>query len=111
MDELEQALTCTLEGDQLVARRKAWQQVVSRATNRCVEDSRVKATYPMDAQLLQELRDLIAAEADCCPFLDFRLEERPDCIVTELRLPEEMPAPMRTLILDLMAQPLHTDGR
>src|SRR5438874_11892716 len=63
MDELDQALTCTLEGDQLVARRRAWQQVVSRATNRRVEDSRVEATYPMDARLLQELRDRIAAEA------------------------------------------------
>ena len=111
MDGPEQALMCALEGEQLIARMQAWQQVVSRATSRHVERGRATATYPNDAEVLQELRDLIAAEADCCPFLEFRIEEGPDGILTELRVPEEMPAPMRTLILDLMGQPLQTGRR
>jgi hypothetical protein len=102
MDRPAQALMCTLEGDQLLGRIQAWQEVVNRATSRRAEDGRLTATYPNDPQLLQELRDLIDAEAECCPFLDFRLEERPDRIVTELRLPQEMPAPMRALILGVI---------
>jgi hypothetical protein len=96
------AFACALEGSELLERIHAWQGVVSRATTRRVEGSRLVATYPNDAQLLTTLRGLIVAEASCCPFLEFRVEERPDRIVTELRLPEEMPGPMKTLILELM---------
>jgi hypothetical protein len=102
MDAPAPALACTLEGSELLARIEAWQRIVSRATERRVEGGRAIATYPNDAQLRQELRELIEAEATCCSFLEFNVEERPDRIVTELRLPEEMPAPMKTLILELM---------
>jgi hypothetical protein len=102
MDTPAQAPACTLGGSELLGRIQAWQEVVSRATNRRVVGSRLIATYPNDTQLLQQLRELIDAEATCCPFLEFSVEERRDLIVTELRLPEEMPAPMKTLILELM---------
>jgi hypothetical protein len=96
-----QASVCTLEGSELLARMYAWRQVAGRAISRRVEDARIIATYPNDAQLLRKLRELIDAEAACCPFLEFSLEERSDSVVTELRFPEEMPAPMRTLIVEL----------
>jgi hypothetical protein len=102
MDAPAEAFACTLEGSELLDRIQAWRGVVSRATDRRVVGSRLIATYPNDRQLLQKLRELIDAEATCCPFLDFRVEERPDLVLTELRLPEEMPAPMKTLILELM---------
>jgi hypothetical protein len=102
MDAPAPALACTLEGAELLARIQAWQGVVSRATERRVEGGRAIATYPNNPQLRHQLRELIEAEATCCSFLEFNVEERPDRIVTELRLPEEMPAPMKTLILDLM---------
>jgi hypothetical protein len=95
---------CTLEGDELVARMHAWQQVTSRATSRRVEATRIIATYPNDARLVEQLRELIDAEAACCSFLKFTLEERPDSVVTELRFPEEMPAPIKTLILELIGE-------
>jgi hypothetical protein len=95
---------CMLEGRELVARMHAWQQVASRAISRRVEAGRIIATYPNDAQLLEQLRELIAAEAACCSFLKFSLEERPDSVVTELRFPQEMPAPMKTLILELIGE-------
>lgn len=101
MDTQEQPLDCTLEGSELVERIEAWQQVVSRATAREAKDGRLVARYPKDARLLDRLRELIAAEAECCPFLDFSVDERADSIVTELRLPEATPAPMRSLILGL----------
>jgi hypothetical protein len=102
MDTPAPTLACALEGAELLARIQAWQAVVSRATSRRVVDSRLIATYPNDIQLLQQLRELIDSEARCCAFLEFSVEERPDLIVTELRLPEEMPAPMRSVILELM---------
>lgn len=102
METLPQPLVCTLERSELLARIRAWHEVVSRATTRRVEGNRLIATYPNDAQLLQQLRQLIHAEATCCSFLEFSVEETPNLIVTELRLPEELPAPMRSLILELM---------
>ena len=93
---------CTLEGSELLARMHAWEQVTSRATSRRVEDTRIVATYPNDAQLLDQLRELIAAEGACCSFLEFTLEEKADSVVTELRFPQDTPAAMRTLIAKVM---------
>jgi hypothetical protein len=94
--------SCTLEGDELGDRIQAWQRVVSRAIDHRVEDNRAVASYPKDKQLLEELLGLIEAESSCCSFLRFTLEVRTDRIVTGLRVPEEMPAPMKRLILDPM---------
>lgn len=97
-----QVSACTLEGSELLARMHAWEQVTSRATSRRVEDTRIVAVYPNDAQLLQRIRELIAAEAACCSFLEFTLEEKADSFVTELRFPQETPTAMRTLIADVI---------
>jgi hypothetical protein len=94
-------LTCTLDEVALDERIRDWQGVVARATSRRVEDGRVVATYPNDAQLLARLRELIAAEAECCSFLRFRLDEMPDAIVTELRLPDDLPPSMRARVAEL----------
>jgi hypothetical protein len=80
---------CTLDGSELLARIHAWQQVTSRATSRRVEDTRIVATYPNDPRLLKQLRELIDAEAACCPFLEFALEEKADSLVAELRFPPD----------------------
>jgi hypothetical protein len=92
METPQQPLACTLEAAELGDRLRAWSEVLPRASTRRTEDGRVVATYPKDAELLSRLRELIAAEANCCSFLDFRLEERPDAIVVELRLPDGVPA-------------------
>jgi hypothetical protein len=101
--ETPQPLTCSLDGTELTARLDAWREVVARATCRAVENSRVVAVYPKDEDLLARLRELIAAEAECCSFLHFNLEETPDAIVTELRLPEGMPDSVRTGVVALFA--------
>jgi len=105
MDAQAKPLTCTLQGSELLARFNAWQQVVNRATSRWTEDDRILATYPNDPKLLRQLRELIAAEADCCSFLEFSVEERTDEIRTELRIPTEMPDPMKQMILGLVGMP------
>jgi len=101
MDPPPQPLACRLDGPELVDRIEAWREVVQRATSRGVEGDRVVAVYPNDAHMLGRLRELIAAEAECCSFLHFSLEETPDVILTELRLPEDLPDSMRTRVVTL----------
>jgi hypothetical protein len=86
----EETLACRLSGPELIERIREWGQVASQATSRHVEKGRILSTYPPEQQLLQQLRKLIAAEAECCPFMQFNVEERPDQIVVELRVPEDM---------------------
>jgi len=99
--ETPQPLACTLDGPDLVNRIEEWREVVARAKTRRVEDGRVVAVYPKDAQILFRLRELIAAEAECCSFLRFSVEETPDAILTELQLPEELPDSVRTRVVAL----------
>jgi hypothetical protein len=103
MDQPVQPLVCRLDGPDLLDRIEAWREVVQRARTRAVEGDRVVAVYPNDAQLLTRLRELIAAEAECCSFLRFDVDETPDAIVTELRLPEDLPDSTRTQVHRLFA--------
>jgi len=99
--ETPQPLRCSLEGPEFVDRIEAWREVVQRATFRGMEGDRVVAVYPNDAQILGRLRELIAAEAECCSFLLFDVEESPDAILTEVRLPDGMPDSTRTQVVAL----------
>ena len=103
MDAPAQSFSCSLQGSELLDRVEAWQDVVTQATRTGVENDRVVAVYPKDARLLGRLRELVAAEAECCSFLLFDVEETPDAIVTELRLPEGMPDSVRTRPVALFA--------
>jgi MerR family copper efflux transcriptional regulator len=85
-----EALSCSLSGPELVSRIREWGQVASRAISRHVEKGRIVSTYPPDQQLLQQLHRLIAAEAECCPFMQFNVKEGPDQVEVELRVPEDM---------------------
>jgi hypothetical protein len=99
--ETPQPFTCSLEGPEFLDRIEAWREVVQRARTRAVEGDRVVAVYPNDAQILERLRELIAAEDECCSFLRFSLEATPDAILTELRLPEGLPDSTRTQVVAL----------
>lgn len=93
-----QALACSLSGPELVERITEWAQVASQATRRHVEKGRIVSTYPQDDALLQELRRLIAAEANCCAFMRFTLAERPNEVEIELRVPEDMTDAVATVL-------------
>lgn len=80
---------CTLDSTKLVQRIADWREVSSRAIARTVEDERIIATYPPDPHLLQQLRNLIAAEAECCAFLNFTIHEQETQTVVELVFPPE----------------------
>ena len=85
-----ESLACSLSGSELGDRVREWQQIASRATSRRVEETCIVSTYPRDEQLLKQLRDLIAAEAECCSFMRFDVQERPDEVVVRLSVPEGM---------------------
>ncbi len=97
MDE-SQTLGCSLSPPQLVERLDEWREVTARATAREVENGRIVATYPNDPQLVGRLRELIDAEAGCCASMDFSVEERPDEVVVELRVPDEMAEAVATVL-------------
>lgn len=86
----QEPLVCSLSGPELIDRVTEWQQVSSQALSRKIESGRVISTFPADAQLLQQLRRLIAAEAECCSFMRFQITEEPDQLTVELRVPEGM---------------------
>jgi hypothetical protein len=104
VDRSAQPLACSLDDTELAARLDAWRQVVRRATTCRVGDGRIVARYPNERQLRDRLRQLIALERECCSFLHFDVEERPDVIVTELRLPEGLADATRTRILDVFSR-------
>jgi hypothetical protein len=89
MDNVAHPNACSLDDAARADRIRAWQRIAKNATSRRVEHGSYVATYPNDAQLLRRLRELIAAEAACCSFLQIRLDETPKSIVTELRLPAD----------------------
>lgn len=95
------ASTCSLDPDALAERLDAWRRVTARATRRRIDGVTITATYPKDPQLLADLRRLVAAEAECCSFLRFTVEENADHILSELRLPQGTSEAMRDLILDI----------
>jgi hypothetical protein len=107
MDTAGRAFACSLDAAELLDRVEAWREVVARATSHGVDDGRVVAVYPKDTQLSGRLRELVAAEAECCSFLRFDVQETPDAIVTEVRLPEGMPDSVRARVIALFG---HSQG-
>ncbi len=85
-----ESLGCSLEGQELSDRVGEWARLMARATSRRVEKGRIVSTYPREKNLLDQLNALIAAEAECCSFMNFRVEEQPDQVVVELSVPDEM---------------------
>ncbi|MCA1708830.1 MAG: hypothetical protein LC808_38355 [Actinobacteria bacterium] len=80
---------CTLDQNEMATRVAAWKEVSAHAISRRVEGTRITSAYPSDPHLVGRLRDLIAAEADCCSFLAFTVKEGPLETVLELDFPEE----------------------
>ena len=102
MDTQAEAFSCTLQEPELLGRMQAWKQLASQAITRRVEGNRLVATFQKDPQLLRQVQELIAAEATCCAFLEFTLKDEPGLIVTELRLPDDVPDAARMLMLALL---------
>ena len=95
---LSEAPSCSLSPDALTGRVSEWRALSAHAVRRQVEAGRVVSRYPNRPEIAQWLARLVAAESDCCPFLDFDVHEHDGVIDVELRYPPQF-APMLTAVL------------
>ena len=81
---------CTLNPDTLAARLEQWRDVASRAVHRSRPEPGITvADYPNEPDLRARMDELIAAEAECCSFLRFALEEDGDLLRVTLSHPPD----------------------
>jgi hypothetical protein len=95
---------CKLDHTEMAARLAAWREVSGRAVSRVVEGTRITSVYPSDPDVVRRLRDLIAAEAECCDFLAFTVTEGP----LETRVELDFPGEARALIDMVIPAPATT---
>ena len=94
----EPEATCSLSPDGLSERRGAWRSLMAQALHRRVEPGRVLSTYPNGPEIARSLAQLVEAEKDCCPFLEFDIRESDSTIEVELRYPPEFAATLASVI-------------
>jgi hypothetical protein len=69
------AMACSLNDEQLAARRAEWQAVASRSlVERVDRDGGFTATYRGDERTAAALGALVEAEHECCPGIGWELE-------------------------------------
>jgi hypothetical protein len=90
--------TCSLSPNALSERRGAWRSLIAQALDRRVEPGRVLSTYPKGLEIARSLAQLVEAEKDCCPFLEFDIRESDSTIEVELRYPPEFAATLASVL-------------
>jgi hypothetical protein len=71
----ELPIACSLDARQLAERTERWRALAEHAlisTER--KNEGVRQRYRGGAAIEEELRDLVALEAECCPFLGLQVE-------------------------------------
>jgi len=90
VDNMEQGPACSLDGAALAVRR---QEIAGLVGDALVERQQVKNglrfRFRPDAE--NRVRDLVAREQVCCPFLDFRIEVAGEVILEVTGSPEVQP--------------------
>jgi hypothetical protein len=89
---------CGLSPNALSERRAAWHTLMAQALHRHVEPGRVLSTYPNGPEIARSLAQLVEAEKDCCPFLEFDIRESNSTIDVELRYPPEFAAALVSVL-------------
>jgi hypothetical protein len=75
-------VACSLNAGDQRARLEAWRSLLSSASSRAEMPEGMCYVFRPPSEFAQRVRDLAAAEHDCCKFLDFEIVEQSD----ELRL-------------------------
>ena len=74
-------MACSLDDEQLAARRAEWQAVSSQSlVERIDRDGGFVTTYRGDERTAQALEALVRAEQECCPGIGWELERDGDLI-------------------------------
>lgn len=90
----DQALSCSLDGDQYRDRAEQWQQILQGGVRSLVPGG-VQVTLP--SERATELAALILAEQTCCGFVNFTLRFEGSMVVMMLTAPD----PAQRIISDL----------
>ena len=89
-DRPTSAAACALPDAGLTQRMASWREVAEHVVSRRTSPGRVVSTYP--AEMRQRVETLIAAEAECCPFLSFEVRGDDALVEVELRYPPDFEA-------------------
>jgi hypothetical protein len=82
-------LACSLDAAQSRTRGERWRALGDRALlSRSRIGDGVRMRFVRADAVIEELRELVALERECCPFLDLRLRDERQAIVLEIRGPE-----------------------
>jgi hypothetical protein len=90
--------TCSLSANARSDRGGSWRSLIAQALHRRVEPGRVLSTYPNGPEIARSLAQLVEAEKDCCPFLEFDIRESDSTIEVELRYPPEFAAMLASVL-------------
>ena len=82
-------LSCALPSSEMLPRIAKWQALSVEAVSRVTGPGRVSSRYPRTADIASRLEELIEAESECCPFLEFTVTNDGDFIEAELRFRPE----------------------
>ncbi|MGD9734266.1 MAG: hypothetical protein AB7V58_01465 [Solirubrobacterales bacterium] len=83
-------IACSLGADDLQQRLGEIAQVgATSLINRDTEDGKHTLRFRSDPTTRRRLEEIVAAEADCCSFLDLELVEREGVLILTLAAPED----------------------
>jgi hypothetical protein len=68
-------LLCSLQPEELAQRGRDWRVVNEACVERTVQPGLLTRRYRREPEIAESLRRLIAAEAECCPFLRFEVQD------------------------------------
>jgi hypothetical protein len=92
------AAACSLAPGALGDRVDEWQSLTAQALHHEIGPRRVRSTYRNNPDIARRFAELIDAERECCPFLQFDVQQRDTLLQVELRYPPDF-APLLAAVL------------
>jgi hypothetical protein len=92
-------ITCTLTSADLAAQARRWERLIAAAlTGRAELADGLRLSFRPEAA--DELRALVAVEAECCPWATWRVERAAGSAVLDVRSPGEGAAVLHAMFTD-----------
>ena len=74
-------IACSLDGNEARRRWHEWSDVMGHRLNVDRSPTRLTVRFPPGPDLSTKLGELVAAESQCCGFVDWQLDEQSDGLV------------------------------
>jgi hypothetical protein len=92
-------IACTLTSADLAAQARRWQRLIAGTlTDRAEIADGLRLSFRAEAA--DELRALVAVEAECCPWAAWRVERAAGSVVLDVRSPGEGAAVLHAMFTD-----------